>query len=199
MSTPDLLTGGRFHVRQKITPFQNRYVVQRDSAGDPGDVVAFVTQKRMAFKESFTLFTDETSTHALLTIKADRRVDIRSQMTVADAATGATTGVLRKRGARSLWRSTWEVEQPSFPLVTVQERSVLIAVLRRLWGLIPYANDVPVPWVFHFDGTAEGRSVLSHSRKWGIRDRYVLVVDDPGFDNRLAIALAICLDALQHR
>ena len=203
MSTPDLtkapLPGGRFHVVQKITPFQNRYVVSRDAAGEPGELVLFAKQKRMAFKESFTLYADEAATTPVLTVTADRRLDVRSQMTVAEAGTGAVVGLLRKRGARSLLRSTWEVEQPGYPLVTVQERSLLVAVLRRVWGLVPYANNVPVPWVFHFDGTADGRTVLSHSRRWGIRDRYVLEVDDPAFDNRLAVALAICLDALQHR
>jgi uncharacterized protein YxjI len=41
--------------------------------------------------------------------------------------------------------------------------------------------------------------VLTHTRLWGIRDRYVLDVQDPALDARLAIALAICLDAMQKR
>jgi hypothetical protein len=54
--------------------------------------------------------------------------------------------------------------------------------------------------VFHFDGTdPSGRTVLTHTRRWGLRDRYVLEVLDPAIDARLAIALAICLDALQKR
>jgi uncharacterized protein YxjI len=40
--------------------------------------------------------------------------------------------------------------------------------------------------------------VFSHTRRWGIRDRYVLEVHPP-LDSRLAIALAICLDAMQGR
>jgi hypothetical protein len=75
-----------------------------------------------------------------------------------------------------------------------------VAVLRRLWDFIPFASNVPVPWVFHFDGTdPSGAVVLTHDRTWGIRDRYVLEVADPRYDARLAIALAICLDALQKR
>lgn len=75
-----------------------------------------------------------------------------------------------------------------------------VAVLRRLWGLLPYVGEVPVPWVFHFDGTATtGEPVLTHTRLWGLRDRYVLELRDPALDPRLAIALAICLDAMQKR
>ena len=84
--------------------------------------------------------------------------------------------------------------------MVVQERSVAVALLRRLWGLVPVLNNVPVPWVFHFDGTdPSGRNVLTHTRLWGIRDRYELDVQDPALDPRLAIALAICLDAMQKR
>lgn len=189
----------RFHVRQKITPFQNTYRVFADAAGEPGPLIAFAKQKRMAFKESFTLYGDEQATRPVLTIKADRRIDIRSAMTVAEPD-GRVLGVLRKRGAASLLRSTWEVEQPGMPVVVVQERSLAIALLRRLWGAVPYVGDLPVPWVFHFDGAATtGEPVLTHTRLWGFRDRYVLEVGDPRLDGRLAIALAICLDAMQKR
>ena len=191
--------GNRFHIRQKITPFQNTYRVFNDAGGEPGGLIAFAKQKRMAFKESFTLFGDEAATRPVLTIAADRRIDVRSTMTVRDPA-GTVVGALRKKGAASLVRSTWELDQPGLPPVVVQERSMVIALLRRLWGLVPWVGDVPVPWVFHFDGTGpDGQKVLSHTRRWGIRDRYVLEVHDPRVDARLAIALAVCLDAMQKR
>ena len=191
--------GNRFHVRQKITPFQNVYRVFADANGEPGALVAYAKQKRMAFREQFTLYSDEGAHWPILGIKADRRIDISSVMRVSDPQTGAVIGMLRKKGRRSLIRSTWEVEQPGMPVVTVQERNLVIAILRRVWGLIPYANNLPVPWVFHFDGTTAGAPVLSHTRLWGIRDRFVLQIESPVLDRRLAIALAICLDAMQHR
>ena len=191
--------GSRFHVRQKITPFQNVYRVFADESGEPGDLVAYAKQKRMALREQFTVFTDESATRPVIAIKADRKIDIRSVMRVSDPATGTVYGLLRKRGAASLIRSTWEIEQPGMPVVTVQERNAVVAILRRIWGLIPYANYIPIPWVFHFDGMSGGVAVLSHTRRWGIRDRYVLEIHSPMLDRRLAIALAICLDAMQHR
>ena len=189
----------RFHISQKITPFQNTYRVMADAHGSPGPLVAYAKQKRMAFKEQFTLYGDESATRPVLTIAADRRIDIRSTMTVRDPG-GTVVGQLRKKGAASLLRSTWELEQPGLAPVVVQERSLAVALLRRLFDLVPYASSLPIPWVFHFDGNdPSGRTVLTHTRLWGIRDRYVLEVHDPALDARLAIALAICLDAMQQR
>lgn len=196
---PPVAAPARFHVHQRITPFQNVYRVLGDANGEPGPLIAFAKQKRMAFKESFTLYGDEAATRPVLRIDADRRIDVRSTMTVRDPA-GAVVGQLRKRGAASLLRSTWELDQPGRGPVVVQERSLAVALLRRLWGMVPWLGDVPVPWVFHFDGTdASGRVVLTHTRRWGWRDRYVLELPDGSVEPRLAIALAICLDAMQKR
>jgi uncharacterized protein YxjI len=191
-------TSVRYHVHQRITPFQNTYRIMVDAGGEPGQLIAFAKQKRMAFKESFTLYGDESASRPVLSITADRRIDVRSAMTVRDPA-GAVVGTLRKRGAASLFRSTWEMEQPGRPQVLVQERSLPVALLRRFLDLVPYLNTLPIPWVFHFDGTVGGRVVLTHTRLWGIRDRYVLELFDPSVDSRLAIALAVCLDAMQKR
>ena len=197
---PAPMPARRFHVRQKITPLQNTYRIFADAAGEPGELVGYAKQKRFAFKESFTVFADERASQPVMTIQADRRIDIRSAMTVTDAVNGQVVGRLRKRGRASLVRSTWELEQPRMPVVVVRERSVAVALLRRIWDLIPYASSIPVPWVFHFDGaTEDGVPVLAHSRLWGIRDRYVLDLHSPALDPRLAIALAICLDAMQKR
>jgi uncharacterized protein YxjI len=188
----------RYHVHQKITPFQNTYRIMVDAGGQPGQLIAFAKQKRMAFRESFTLYGDESASRPVLTITADRRIDVRSAMTVRDPA-GEVVGTLRKRGAASLLRSTWEMDQFRGPTVLVQERSLAIALLRRLFGMVPWIGDLPIPWVFHFDGTMGGRVVLTHTRRWGIRDRYVLELFEPALDSRLAIALAVCLDAMQKR
>lgn len=195
---PTTPTVARFHVQQKITAFANQYRVLADADGAEGPLLAFARQKRLAFREQFTLFADEGATRPVLQVRADRAIDVRSVLSVTDAATGAVLGRLRKRGAASLVRSTWELEQPGLTVV-VTERSALVAVLRRVWELIPFAGAVPVPWVFHFDGrTPDGRVVLSHTRRWGLRDRYVLEVHPP-VDTRVAIALAVALDALQKR
>jgi uncharacterized protein YxjI len=188
----------RLHIRQKISPMQNVYRVFGDNAGEPGPMVGIAKQKRMALREQFTVYSDEACTQPVMGIKADRRIDIRSVMNVTDA-TGQPIGQLRKRGASSILRSTWEVEQPGLPVFTVTERSMAIALLRRFWGMVPFLGEFPVPWVFHFDGTIGDTKVFSHNRLWGIRDRYVMELLEPQLDWRVCVALAICVDAMQHR
>ncbi|HVE64280.1 MAG TPA: DUF2510 domain-containing protein [Mycobacteriales bacterium] len=189
----------RLHILQKITPFQNVYRVFWDADGQPGELVAFVKQKRMALKEAFTVYADEAATRPVLDIKADRRIDIRSAMTVTDAGTGQVVGTVKKLGAASLLRSTWEMEQPGLPTVTITERSMAVALLRRFWDLIPYANNIPVPWVFHFDAVADGVPIFTHTRIWGWRDRYVMEIQDQRLDFKMATAIGILMDAMQHR
>lgn len=188
----------RLHIQQKISPLQNVYRIFSDNAGQPGEQVGMVKQKRMALREQFTVYSDEAATQPVMSIKADRRIDIRSVMTVTDTS-GQAIGQLRKRGASSILRSTWEVDQPGLPTITVTERSLAIALLRRFWGMVPFVGEFPVPWVFHFDGTIGDDKLITHSRLWGIRDRYVMELLEPQLDWRLCVALAICLDAMQHR
>jgi hypothetical protein len=67
-----------------------------------------------------------------------------------------------------------------------------VAILRRVQDTIP----LPV----HFDfAAADGHPVMSLSRKMALRDKYLLEVHDPVLDRRLAIAMAVALDALQSR
>jgi hypothetical protein len=87
-------------------------------------------------------------------------------------------------------------------VVEAQERSVFFAVLRRVWGLIPYVGDIPYFIPFHFDLHAGGEKVGSADRPIGIADRYVLDVSGlppERLDRRLAVAFGVALDALQDR
>ena len=78
---------------------------------------------------------------------------------------------------------------------------MVIAVLRRFWGFIPYLGSVWVPFVFHFDFIHEGtgQTVMSSQKKIAFRDRYTVTVPDPGLDFRVAASMAVALDALQSR
>ena len=109
-------------------------------------------------------------------------------------------GWFSKQFGASLLRSTWNLSVPGITAVG-QERNQFIALLRRIWDLIPYVGDIWVPFVFHFDflDTATGQPVMSSERVWAMRDRYDVTVNDPRLDFRVAAAMAVALDALQSR
>jgi hypothetical protein len=113
---------------------------------------------------------------------------------------GNPLGTFSKRFGASLLRSTWDLAAPGVTAVGRERRPVL-AILRRIWELIPYVGEVWIPFVFHFDfvDTASGATVLVSERQKSIRDRYVVTVPDPRLDFRVAASMAVALDALQSR
>lgn len=179
----------RFWVKQKITLMVNRYTVLLAGAdGSTGPEVCGVEQKRMAFKEEVTFRRDG---QPYFRFKARRVMDLGATYDVT-TMDGTPIGLFRKDFGRSLLRSTWHLEQPGLPEVTGQERSMAVAVLRRV------QDTIPLP--FHFDFTSpEGHPVMSVTRKFGLRDTYLLEMHAPLLDRRLAIAMAVALDALQSR
>jgi uncharacterized protein YxjI len=160
-----------------------------------------VRQKRMAIKEDIRFFGDEQETQELFRIKARSIFDIGSARYNVTDAQGAQIGVLEHVFGKSLLRSTWKVtDADGGEVMTAQERSVPMAVARRIVDFVPYGEVVPIP--YNFDFVMDGRVVGHMNRKFQLRDRYVLDLSgdhERRLDRRLGIALAIGLDTLQNR
>ncbi|EAP97137.1 hypothetical protein JNB_16669 [Janibacter sp. HTCC2649] len=194
----------RFRMQQKLTLMVNRYEIH--GVGPDGAELglwAFAEQKRMAFKEQVTFFSDAGKTQPVFGFKARTRMDLGATYDVTDAA-GASIGQFRKDFGKSLLRSTWHLTTADGRVSLGQERNQMIAILRRIWGLIPIIGDIPVPFLFHFDFTLpDGQVVLSSVKKPALRDVYnvELPVIDGGqaIDWRVGAAMAVALDALQSR
>jgi hypothetical protein len=197
---PAAMVVPKFFVKQRITLMVNRYEIRAANPdGTEGALMAFAEQKRMKLKEEITFFTDESRTRAVFSFKARQRLDVHAEHDVFDEG-GRPLGWFSKAFGASLLRSTWNLSAPGIQAVG-RERSPFIAILRRIWDLIPYIGDIWIPFVFHFDfvDTATGQPVLSSERVWGVRDRYEVTVHDQRLDFRVAAAMAVALDALQSR
>ncbi len=195
--------GQRFRVRQKLTMMVNRYeILAVDAAGNETGLIALAQQKRMAFKEQVTFYADEAKTRPVFGFKARSRMDLGATYDVTDPQ-GTAIGWFRKDFGKSLLRSTWHIGTPDGFQGMGQERNQTVAVLRRIWELIPFVGEIPVPWMFHFDFTAaDGSVVLSSTRKPALRDVYEIEVPSINgwqLDWRVAAAMAVALDALQSR
>src|SRR4051794_14784341 len=146
-----------FFVRQKITPMVNRYVVTVPTPdGQEGPLVAFVEQKRLAFREEVTFYADEKKAQPSFRFKARNVLDLGSTYDVT-TPDGASIGLFRKDFKRSLLRSTWHLEQGGLAAVG-QERSNGLALLRRVWSMF---ENIPFPFKYHFDFSVGDRVVLS--------------------------------------
>lgn len=194
----------RFRVRQRLTMMVNRYeVLAVDAAGNETGLLCMAQQKRMAFKEQVTFFTDESRSRPVFGFKARTRMDLGATYDVTDAG-GAPIGWFRKDFAKSLLRSTWHLGTPDGFEGTGQERNQKVAVLRRFWELVPILGDIPVPWLFHFDFVAaDGTVVLTSTKRPALRDVYEIELPAAPsgwrLDWRVAAAMAVALDALQSR
>jgi uncharacterized protein YxjI len=180
-----------FVVKQKLTLMVNRYQVFAVGAdGASGQLMAFAEQKRMAFKEQVTFFTDETRSRPVFGFKARAVMDLGAGYDILDEA-GRPLGFFRKDFGKSLLRSTFHVEGPGFA-GTGQERSQAVGLLRR------FADVDFLP--LHFDfADASGSPLFSSERRFAMRDTYRVQVPDQRVDFRVAAAVAVALDALMAR
>jgi len=192
MDVQNVQTAQKLFVKQKLRLMVNQYeILLATPEGVAGELVAFAQQKRMAFKEQVTLYADDTKKQAVLSFKARQVMDLGATYDVLDSS-NKPLGLFRKDFKKSLLRTTWIVEQPGHVTATGQERSPVVAILRRF---IDSLSWLP----YHFDFVADGRPVFSVVKKWGLRDKYEVTIEDAQIDRRLVMAMAVGLDALQSR
>lgn len=197
----------RFILQQRFRFVTNQYEFSLPGPDDsPGQVFCFVRQKMFKFKEDVRFFTDDTMRTEVMRIKARQRFDPSATYDVT-APDGTVIGRFQKAFGRSLLRSTYLLFDATGTQVAVAtEQSRGVAVLRRIVGLVPYienfANWLPIPYHFVF---VRGESeVIGHHRRqlWKLRDTYTLDLTDDRervLDRRLALALAVGMDAFQAR
>ena len=181
----------RFFVKQRLTMMVNRYEIRAANPdGSVGELLAVAQQKRMAFREQVTFFSDESRTVPVFSFKARQAMDLAAVYDVFDAA-GTPIGYFQKDFSASLLRSSFHLGGPGIDAYG-QERNVIIAVLRRF-------TDFAFPVHFDFTDKQTGAVVMSSARQMTIGDRYTVDVPDPRIDFRLAAAMAVGLDALLQR
>ena len=134
-----------------------------------------------------------------------RRFDPAARDDITDPS-GATIGQIQKVFGASLLRSTYALFDPQGnELARAAEKSLVVALFRRLVGLVPYVGDVadwlPIP--YHFEFRRGDRVLGSHTRQaWKFRDTYTIDMSgdpDRSVDRRLVLAIAVGMDALQAR
>jgi uncharacterized protein YxjI len=107
----------------------------RDAGGRD---LLYVHQKLLKLKESITVYADATKAKALYRIAADRVIDFRARYDFTDAA-GGHLGAVKRQGARSLWRATYDIylDAGDSAHLRIREERPWVKFLDGLLGEIP--------------------------------------------------------------
>jgi hypothetical protein len=199
----------RIIVEQKITAFTNQYrVFGANEDGSKASLIAFAQQKRLAFKEKVSFYSDETKQNLVFTFRAEKVMDIHGKYFVEDPA-GNQVGTFKKDFAQSLVSSTWHIlDANDTPSLIVSESNQTLAIIRRYGSFIPIVGDiielVTAFLKYHFVFKKPGSEAVSgtYIKTTLFRDHYLLAMNDEAWnahDWRVLAAMAVALDALQSR
>jgi uncharacterized protein YxjI len=190
----------QFVLRQRIKLVINQYEFSL-AEGEPP--FCFVEQARFKFKEDIRFYADDSKAVELLRIKARQRFDPRATYDIT-GPDGTKIGEIQKVFGASLLRSTFAIRDSSGE-IKAREQNLVVALFRRLVGLVPYVGDfadwLPIP--YHFTFERDGKVLGEHRRRIGkFRDVYDIDFSaDPErtLDRRMVLAAAVGMDALQAR
>lgn len=199
----------RLLIEQKITAFANKYkIFSADEEGNQTVLIAFAQQKRLAFKEKVSFYTDEQKGTTAFTFRAEKVLDVHGRYMVEDES-GQMLGMFKKEFKQSLLISTWKImDVNGNELFTVRESNEVLAALRRFAGFIPIIGDLFeivllfLRYHFVFLDATSGEVVGKYQKTTLFRDHYTLHMTDEAFakcDWRVLAAMGVGLDALQSR
>jgi hypothetical protein len=96
----------------------------------------YVKQKMFKLKENIEIYKDSTKTQLLFTVKADKVIDFSPTFTLADAG-GNPLGTIKRQGARSIWRASYDLQLATGQVAHVREASPWIKVFDAILGELP--------------------------------------------------------------
>ncbi len=190
-----------YHVRKVSLGFKRKYRISADDgAGKPGPSIGYA-EKRLRAADEFDLYRDEQRTAKLVTVRESRQGWLASLAGYeAFDPGGRLLGSFGVLVARSLERTTWQFDQPGLGRLTGTERSVTAARGRRLLALGGEAGEIAAALVrYHFDFERAGQRAFSIDKPKVLDDWYRLTVHDDAVARPLLFALAVTMEARQHR
>ncbi|MDR3401364.1 MAG: hypothetical protein P4L99_02610 [Chthoniobacter sp.] len=148
-----------------------------------GTQVMFLKHPMMKLKEEFTIYTDETESAPLLTVRSRSFVALNMAHDVIDPQTGERTGSIRSRGMKSLVRDTWDILDANDEVVGLMEEEGA-ALLRRVLKFLPGKHKIEL----------NGQRVASLDQKFRFFGKEVALDLTPGagqLDARFAVGCAL--------
>ena len=181
----------RFTARQKVFHWKPQFLF----CDSGGNTLAFLQKKVFSWKDEIRVFTDETLSLELLTIKARKIIDWGAAFDVTDSINHQKVGTLKRRGWRSLVRAEWLIADANDQEIgKIQETSTFKAIMRRL-----VTNLFPQNFRFEVNGQHVGSA--RQKLNFFVPRMEVDFSHDPGrlLDRRLATAAIVLLMTVEGR
>ena len=153
-------------------------------------VIAYSKQKRFKLKEDIVLYTDETCTQPLLSIKARSVIDFGATYDIVDATTGENLGAARRKGLKSIFKDTWKIlDANGNEYAELVEDSV--AILRRF---VPF-----IPAKYHF--SVQGQHDIMMYQRFNpiIKKTDILIPEGHPLDRRVIAAVSLLNSVIEGR
>jgi uncharacterized protein YxjI len=161
-----------------------------------GKLLLFSEQKMFKLREDIRLYSDESKTQEVMSIKARKIIDFSSAYDVVDTASGEKLGALRRKGLKSILRDEWEVLDPNDQVVGLLfEDNMALALLRRF---------ITGSWLpQNYEVTIGGQKVADVKQRFN-PFRYELALDftmdtSHRLDRRIGLAAAVLLAIIEGR
>ena len=186
--------GEQYTVRRKIFKlFGASFHVYDDS----GNVVAFCKQKAFKLREDIRLYTDESMSSELLTMKTRNIIDFGATYDVA-LPSGEIIGSLRRKGLKSFVRDSWMIFGPDGrEMATLREESSMLAVLRRLHEV--FAMLSPQKFEVHSTDGLHIATLRTHMNPFVYRLGIAIHADHPELDELIVLAAGCLIAAIEGR
>ena len=151
-------------------------------------------QKAFKLREDFRIYSDESMSEELLTIKTPQILDIGATYFVQDSMTGETVGALRRKALKSIVKDEWKFLSPDQREIgRMTESSVAGALLSRFINIIPQKYSIR---------TMDEREIATIKGHFNpFVHKLSMMIPDPesAIDRRLIIAAGIMLVGIEGR
>lgn len=186
--------GEQFTVRRKVLKILGASFHVFD---EQGQVVAYCQQKAFKLREDIRLFTSESKTDTLLTMKARSVIDFGVTFDIM-LPSGESIGSLRRKGLKSMFRDSWLLYSPEgVELATMREDSGTMAILRRVHDAFALLS----PQQFQITKTdgAHVATLRTHFNLFVYRLGVAIHVEDEEVDELMVLAAACLIAAIEGR
>ena len=158
-------------------------------------IIGYSKQKALVFKEELRVYSDESQSTKLLTIKQKEMFDFAGNFGLVDGQTGESIGSIRRKGLKSLLKDSWVVlDLTGNEIGTLGEDSGGKALVRRV---VPFGSLLmPQQFVLRING-ASGGVTFTQKMNPIVHKLLVSGVLSSGIDPRLVAGAAVLLIAIE--